>query len=142
MDEFQIQVLEANGYSYIDGAIVDAEGNYVSSVEIGEGIIESESDKELWEEAKVLEEKYPVQRDSFGNLKAIENDQILENIILYKNNEVTEDIRTNTKETLKTTKTLTVKNDVKSSFKTEYKYPIVLITSLIIYLIIKKLIKQ
>jgi len=34
MDEFQIKVLEANGYSYIDGGIVDAEGKYVSAVDL------------------------------------------------------------------------------------------------------------
>lgn len=132
MDEFDIKVLEANGYSYIDGGIVDAEGNYVSAVEIGGKTIESKSDKELWLRGQALEQK-------FANKTS---DPILDNMMLSSDEKTIKAVNSDAKETLKTTKTLTVKSDVKSSFKTEYKYPIVLITSLIIYLIIKKLIKQ
>lgn len=132
MDEFDIKVLEANGYSYIDGGIVDAKGNYVSSVEIGGKTFESKSDKKLWLRGQALEQK-------FANKTS---DPILDNMMLNSNEKTIEVSNLDAKETLKTTKALTVKNDVKSSFKTEYKYPIVLITSLIIYLIIKKLIKQ
>lgn len=132
MDEFDIKVLEANGYTVEYGAILSPEGNYVSIIELNGKNYKSEINYDLWYKAKKQEEK-------FANKTS---DPILDNMMLSSNEKTIEVLNSDTKETLKTTKTLTVKNDVKSSFKTEYKYPIVLITSLIIYLIIKKLIKQ
>lgn len=132
MGEFDIKVLEANGYVYEYGGIVDAEGNYISAVEINGKTLESESSYDLWNRAKKQEGKYANES----------SDPILDNIMLYNNDETTKVTSTETKKTLKTTNILTVNNEVKPSFKTEYKYPIVLIASLLIYLIIKKLIKQ
>lgn len=76
MDEFQIKVLEANGYSYIDGGIVDANGNYLSAVELNGEIYNSESDQELWSRGQALEQKYSAPTDPFENLKAFENDPL------------------------------------------------------------------
>lgn len=76
MDEFQIKVLEANGYSYMDGGIVDAEGNYKSSIDLNGETYNSESDQELWERGQALETKYSEPEDPFINIKAYENDPL------------------------------------------------------------------
>ena len=132
MDEFDIKVLEANGYTVEYGAILSPEGKYMPTVDLNGKSYKSEINYDLWYEAKKQEEK-------FANKTS---DPILDNMMLGSNDKTIEAVNSDAKENSKTTKTLTVKNDVKSSFKTEYKYPIVLITSLIIYLFIKKLIKQ
>jgi len=72
MDEFQIKVLEANGYSYIDGGIVDAEGKYVSAVDLNGETYNSESDYDLWNRGQEVEKKYSTPIDPVDNLKAFE----------------------------------------------------------------------
>ena len=52
MDEFAIEVLKANGYDYDSGGIIDAEGNFLSSVELNGKTYTSEADPVLWEEAQ------------------------------------------------------------------------------------------
>jgi len=76
MDEFQIKVLEANGYSYVDGGIVDAEGNYISSVELNGELYNSESDQDLWNRGQALERKYSEPVDPYKNLKEFEKDPL------------------------------------------------------------------
>ena len=48
MDEFQIEVLIANGYNVSNGGIVDAEGNYVSAVELNGKTHNSIVDQDTW----------------------------------------------------------------------------------------------
>lgn len=76
MDEFQIKVLEANGYSYVDGGIVDSEGNYLSSLDLNGENYTSESDQELWSRGQNLETKYSEPIDPYTNIKAFEADPI------------------------------------------------------------------
>lgn len=131
MDEFDIKVLEANGYTVEYGAILSPEGNYVSTIDLNGKNYKSEINYDLWYKAKKQEEK-------FANKTS---DPILDNMMLISNEKTIEVLNSDAKETLKTTKTLMVKSDVKSPFRTEYKYPIVLGVSIVIYLIIKRLVK-
>lgn len=76
MDEFQIKVLEANGYSYIDGGIVDPEGNYVSSIDLNGKTYDSESNQDLWSRGQELEKKYSEPTDPFKNIQKFESDPL------------------------------------------------------------------
>ena len=76
MDEFQIEVLKANGYSYIDGGIVDSEGNYISSVDLNGETFNSESDKDLWNRGQELEKIHNEPDDPFKNIKTFEQDPL------------------------------------------------------------------
>ncbi|KJJ38737.1 hypothetical protein [Aequorivita vladivostokensis] len=133
MDEFDIKVLEVNGYSYIDRGIVDAEGNYVSTLELNGKILKSESSKELWNRGQALEKKYStstipnenvnkdgnthltnVLTDDKGNFSRYKDEQSLEKPINH------------------------IANNTSFDF---YTYSLVLVGSIIIYLIIKKITK-
>ncbi len=134
MDEFNIKVLEVNGYSYIDGGIVDAEGNYVSTLELNGKILKSESSKELWNRGQALEKKYStstipnenVNKDDNTHLTKVLTDENKDNFSKYKEEKSLE----------KPINHIAYNN----SFDF-YTYPLVLVGSIIIYLIIKKLTK-
>ena len=123
MDEIQIAMLQANGYDYIHGAIVDAEGNYLSSLELKGQTLESESDESLFKEGMAL-------------LK--EDNEAANNILILDEYEFNgESYNTEQKEDVKTTITLVDKGTTKHSIKSQYKYPLALASTIIIYLLIK-----
>jgi len=134
MDEFDIKALEANGYSYIDGGIVDAEGNYVSTLELNGKILKSESSKELWNRGQSLEKKYSsstipnenVKKDHNTHLTKVLTDKNKGNFSRYKDEQSLEKPINH------------IANNTSFDF---YTYPLVLVASIIIYLIIKKITK-
>lgn len=76
MDEVTLKMLEANGYSYNYGGIIDAEGNYVSSVELHGKTINSESDITMFEQLKKVEENYLSHSDGVKKLKEYSEDPL------------------------------------------------------------------
>ena len=76
MDEIEIKMLEANGYNYIHGGIVDAEGNYLSSLELKGQILNSESEEDLFNENIALDREVQNQTDPIQEIKEYENDPI------------------------------------------------------------------
>lgn len=123
MDEKDIAMLQANGYDYIHGAIVDAEGNYLSSLELKGVQLESESNESLFNES--VEVFKLNQSNEFTN------------ILSGKYEIKGESYNTEQKEVVKTTITLVDKDIAKQSIKSQYKYPLVLALIIIIYLMTK-----
>lgn len=76
MDELEIKMLEANGYAYINGGIVDAEGNYVSALELHGKKLQSEASKDLWEEGQALDKQHSNAADPLDNIKKYEEDPL------------------------------------------------------------------
>jgi hypothetical protein len=72
MDEFQIEVLKANGYAYVNGGIVDAEGKYLPSVNLNNKAFNSESSIDIWNKGQQLIEKHANKTDPLDNIKAFE----------------------------------------------------------------------
>ncbi|WP_418512613.1 hypothetical protein [Corallibacter sp.] len=129
MDEFDIKVLEANGYSFIDGGIVDSLGNYKSKVILNGKVYKSESNYELWYRGQLLERKYSEEpKFNFEKIMSVVNDEEISVV----NSNTQKDIKTSV---------LTIDVNQTANEKVYYKYPLVLVSSLIIYVIIKKLIK-
>lgn len=129
MDEFDIKVLEANGYSFIDGGIVDSLGNYKSKVILNGKVYKSESNYELWYRGQLLERKYSEEpKFNFEKIMSVDNDEEISVV------------NSNTQKEIKTS-VLTIDKNQTANEKVYYKYPLVLVSSLIIYIIIKKLIK-
>jgi len=129
MDEFDIKVLEANGYGFIDGAIVDSLGNYKSKVILNGKVYKSESSYELWYRGQLLEKKYSEEpKFNFENTTYVDN---------VKEISV---VNTNMRKDLKSS-ILAIDENQAINAKVYYKYPLVLVSSLIIYVIIKKFIK-
>lgn len=123
MDELEIKMLEANGYSYRNGGIVDANGEYVSTLELNGKTLLSESSKDLWDRAQTLDKNHSTSVAPWENIK--------------KNEEY---VPSNMEKEYKTTKTLTLNKYINPTIEI-YKYPLVLVASIIIYIIIKRLSK-
>lgn len=150
MNEKDILRLELAGFTYKDGFIFDKEGNFLENVEINgtsysSGI--SKEDYESFEEAENIYQQNRLLEEQAKNQQRQDLLDYSENPLLfytpvisdeYKNTEATS---TKKNETLQITNTLTVSNDEKSTLKIMYKYPIVLVASIFIFLLIKKLIK-
>lgn len=130
MDEFEIKILEANGYSYIDGGITDRKGNYHFSIDLNGKKYKSESGKELWNRGQQLEKIHSESKVSF------KNDFLLKNIL---SNKTASTISKN--RALENTSTQLIIEEPKPLTKVIYKYPLVLVTSLVVYVIIKKIIR-
>lgn len=133
MNEFDIKILEANGYSYIDGGITDRKGNYHFSIDLNGKKYKSESDKELWNRGQKLEKIHSKSKASF------KNDLLLKNILNNLENDAITSV--NKKKTLENANTQLIIEEPKPLTKVIYKYPLVLVTSLVVYVIIKKIIK-
>jgi len=123
MDELTYKFLKANGYDYNYGGIIDAEGNYVSILELNGKTIKSELSLEEFtrfrdQDTKLNEDKEKVSSQD-EKLKVLEN--------LEK------------KELPKTSESIGVNSNF--PMKEVYKFSLVLSVSLVIYILIKKLIK-
>lgn len=129
MDEFDIKVLKANGYSFIDGGIVDSLGNYKSEIVLNDKTYKSESSYELWYRGQLLEKKYSKET------------KFPFEITTQAENEIEAEVITSNKQNELITSTVTIEQSSNISDKTLYKYSLVLVASLIFYIIIKKLIK-
>lgn len=123
MDELEIKMLEANGYSYRNGGIVDTKGEYVSALELNGKTLRSESSKDLWDRAQTLDKKHSTSVAPWEKIK--------------KNEEY---VSSNMEKEYKTTTTVTLNKHINSSIEI-YKYPLVLVASIIIYITIKRLTK-
>jgi hypothetical protein len=132
MDEFQIKVLEANGYSYKDGGIIDADGNYLPSVVLNGKTLKSESDFELWNRGQKLDKKYSSKTDII-----LKKDYST----IYDEMEEEENQISNKNEETQTSNTLEVESNFKIFKEGVYKFPLVLGLSIIIFLIIKRITK-
>lgn len=123
MDELEIKMLEANGYSYRNGGIVDTTGEYISTLELNGKTLFSESSKDLWDRAEALHKKHSTSVAPWENIKKNEEYVPLKKEIEYK-----------------TTTTVTLNKHKNPSIEI-YKYPLVLVASIIIYITIKRLTK-
>lgn len=147
MNEEDLLNLKLAGYAYKYGAIIDAEGNYVKNVDLNGKIYSSGISKEDYNldvESVQREETFELQQEQAKNqqrqnLQDYSKDPILNHIRLHSNYKNLEVTSTNKKEIVKST--ITIKDGIKSSSQAIYKYPVVLVASIIIYLLIKKLIK-
>lgn len=150
MNEEDLLNLKLAGYKYDRGVIIDAEGNYIKNVDLKGNSYSSELSEEDYalnlasrkrareEELQIEQAKNQQRQDLLDYSKHPLLFNTPEISDKYKNTEATS---TKKNETLQITNTLTVSNDEKSTLKIMYKYPIVLVASIFIFLLIKKLIK-
>ncbi len=133
MEELEIEVLEANGYSYIDGGIVDAEGNYISALKLNGKNLKSESSKELWNRGQALEKKHFTSVSPIKNVKKDEKP--------HSTKVLSEDNKDNFPKYKQKESIENPNSHIANNYPFDFTYPLVLVASIIIYIIIKRLLK-
>jgi hypothetical protein len=138
MKDIDIEFLKANGYDYIHGGIIDAEGKYISTLELNGHILNSERTAEQVAENFAYDNKVKEEKA----LKEVGNGYYL------KPNTSKKDIVKSTEKEevliLKSEKKYH-KINTQGNYFTElqvkelYNYPVVLGLSLLIFYLIKKL---
>jgi hypothetical protein len=80
MDEQTIKFLELNGYQYYNGAILDKDGKYISTLELRGKTINSEVDENFYNEDRKVADKNQKNADLKSQFKNFENDPISNSI--------------------------------------------------------------
>jgi hypothetical protein len=148
MDEQTIKFLELNGYQYYNGAILDKDGKYISTLELRGKTINSEVDENFYNQDRKVAEKNQKNADLKSQFKNFENDPISKSIA-ERAKQVYPVLDTQKREP-----EIIVYNPISNSKKLNmssnktkkldflfYDYPVVLAVSIIIYLLIKRIIK-
>jgi hypothetical protein len=138
MEDLDIEFLRANGYDYKYGGIIDAEGKYISSLELKEHTLNSESTAEQVAENFAYDNKVKEEKA----LKKVENGYYLKPNTSKK--DIVNSIEKEEVLILKSEKKYQKINTQENYFtelqvKEIYNYPVVLGLSLLIFYLIKKL---
>jgi hypothetical protein len=148
MDELSIAFLEANGYQYDNGAILDREGNYLSTLELKGQTLTSEIDADLYKSYSENVKRNQKNRDVIKQFQDYEksgfNNNPLDTAIQYYPvlNAQKREPEILVYNPISNSKKLnTSSNKTRNSDFLFYDYPIVLAVSIIVYLLIKRFIK-
>lgn len=137
MDEEQLGVLQANGYDYDNGAIIDSEGNYLPSVNLGEYTMNSELSQEDW--VSYTESIAETAKNYTDPLKDLNISKKVESFNPENSNNFLSEYKKSNNKIDKYSVTAKNKRDIELSGKDIYTYPIVLLLSLVIFTLIKKI---
>jgi hypothetical protein len=171
MDDIILEELQLNGYNYLSGAILDSNGNYLPELELNGRKIVSESSLDFYNRVREQEAKLARKTNAIQEIKNYEADPInntlsqrakdfypayaeeqhkngisafnnVEDFIKYKKVKAWKEysIKKQKDNILKNQKSTNINIDFQIPSPI-YEYPIVLVSSVLIYLIIKRFIK-